>query len=68
MSTQNPEVMNTDEVVQYLRITRKTLLKLIKEGDLPARKVGKNYRYLKSEVENFLRGKTSTSDEINYFQ
>ena len=64
----NNEVMNTDEVVQYLRITRKTLLKLIKDGQLKARKVGKNYRYLKTEIDHFLRGSDSSQEEVNYFQ
>jgi excisionase family DNA binding protein len=50
------EVMTTNEVMAYLRITRKTLLKLIKEGKIKAVKVGKDYRYLKTELERFLRG------------
>lgn len=50
------EVMTTNEVMAYLRITRKTLLKLIKEGKIKAVKVGKDYRYLKTELERFMRG------------
>ncbi|MBI2521149.1 MAG: helix-turn-helix domain-containing protein [Bdellovibrio sp.] len=57
------EVMTTSEVESYLRISRKTLLKLVSEGKLPARKIGKNYRYLKSEINNFLKGQT-----VNYFE
>ncbi|HAZ11517.1 MAG: hypothetical protein A2X86_14150 [Bdellovibrionales bacterium GWA2_49_15] len=66
METRQPErieVMTTSEVESYLRISRKTLLKLVNEGKLPARKIGKNYRYLKSEINNFLKGQT-----VNYFE
>lgn len=60
----NPEVMTTNEVVSYLKVSRKTLLKQVHEGKIPARKVGKDYRYLKSEIDKYLRA----TDEINYFK
>ncbi|MBT3236263.1 MAG: helix-turn-helix domain-containing protein [Bdellovibrionales bacterium] len=59
-----PEVMTTDDVLEYLKISRKTLMKLIREGMVPARKVGKNYRYLKSELEKYLKGDL----QQNYFK
>ncbi len=49
-------IMTTTEVMEYLRITRKTVLKLIKTGKIKAAKVGKDYRYLRTEIEKFLRG------------
>ena len=58
------EVLTTAETVQYLRVSRKTLLKLVHEGKIPARKIGKNYRYLKNELEKFLKGK----EDINFFR
>ena len=58
------EVLTTTETTRYLRVSRKTLLKLIREGKIPARKIGKNYRYLKSELEKYLKG----NEEINYFR
>ncbi len=57
------EVMTTSEAIKYLKISRKTLLKLVHEDKIPARKLGKDYRYLKSEIDKFLRGKK----EVNYF-
>lgn len=56
------EVMTTAEVMDYLKISRKTLLKLVHRGEIPARKVGKDFRYLKSEIDNYLRG------DVNYFR
>ena len=64
MSDNTSSVMTTDEAVQYLKISRKTLLKLVQKGELPAKKVGKNYRYLRSEIDKFLRGE----EQINYFE
>lgn len=50
------EVLTSKEATEYLRITQKTLLKLVSEGKLKGNKAGRNYRFLKSELDNFLRG------------
>lgn len=64
MNKAYPEIMTTLEVVEYLRISRKTLMKLIHEKKIPAKKIGKDYRYLKSELDKYLRG---TDSSVNYF-
>ncbi len=58
------DVMTTTEAMRYLKISRKTLLKMVHLGKVPARKVGKDYRYLRSEIDNFLRGERP----VNYFE
>jgi len=49
-------VLTMMEAMEYLRTTRPTVKKLIKEGKIKANKVGRNYRFLKSELDKFLRG------------
>jgi excisionase family DNA binding protein len=51
------EVMTTSDVIKYLKVSRKTVLKLVHEGKIPAQKVGKDFRYLRSEIDAYLRGK-----------
>jgi len=55
MEAQFSEVMTTNEAMRYLKITRKTLLKLVNTGEIKAAKAGKDFRYLKSEIDKFLR-------------
>jgi len=50
------EVLTTKEATEYLRITRTTLYKLVENGKIKANKAGRNYRFLKSELDLFLRG------------
>ena len=64
MNNHVSEVMTTDDVVNYLKVSRKTLLKLVRNGEIPARKVGKNYRYLRKELEKYLL----SNDSVNYFE
>lgn len=52
------EVLTSKEAIEYLRITQTTLLKLVREGKLKGNKAGRNYRFLKSELDKFLRGET----------
>ncbi len=48
-------VITTNEVVEYYRITKKTLFKMIREGKIRAFKVGNAYRFKKAELEEDLR-------------
>lgn len=50
------EVLTITEAMKYLRLTRPTIYKLIKEGRIKATKAGRNYRFLRLELDKFLRG------------
>jgi len=56
------DVMNTKEAVEYLRIAKTTLFRLIKEGRIKTTKAGRDYRFLKSELDNFLKGENDEKE------
>jgi excisionase family DNA binding protein len=47
-------VFNTSEACHYLRISRPTFLKLIATGKIRAKKLGKGWKVLDSELERLL--------------
>lgn len=49
------EILTIGEVCSILRIGRSTLLKLIHSGELPAFKVGRQWRISKNELYDFLK-------------
>ena len=49
-------VLTTEESCQYLRITKPTFFKYIRNGRIKATKAGKGWRVLKSELIRFLNG------------
>jgi excisionase family DNA binding protein len=49
------EVLTTQEACAYLRISRPTLLKLIYNRQIQARKIGRGWRILRSELRTYLR-------------
>ena len=56
-----PEVLTAHEVAQYLRVNYMTVLKMTRDGRLPALAIGREYRYLRSEVERLMRSTPSQS-------
>ena len=52
----NDPALTTDEAIEYLRISKPTILKLIHQGAIKATRVGKGWRILESELTRFLKG------------
>jgi excisionase family DNA binding protein len=49
-------VLTTDEAINYLKISKPTLLKHVRERKIKAVKVGRGWRFLQSELYRFLKG------------
>ncbi len=47
-------LLTAAEVARVMRVSTMTVYRLIKSGELPAIRVGKNYRLRGSDVERFL--------------
>ena len=52
--SQYPDVLDTKDVQELLKISRKTVYCLIRNGKLPYRKIGSRYRLTKESVLKFL--------------
>ncbi len=50
------DIMIPLEVARKLRISTKTLSRLTKRGEIPSRKVGGQYRYFRSDLDDWLKG------------
>lgn len=48
------EVLTTKEACQYLRISRPTFLKLVHTNQIKARKVGRGWKVLMSEIHAYM--------------
>ncbi len=48
--------LTSDEAIEFLRISKPTFLKYIREGRIRAVKAGKGWRILQSELNRFLKG------------
>ena len=47
--------LTTGDACNFLSISRQTLYKLVKSKKIPGRKVGDNYRFLKSDLIRYFK-------------
>jgi len=52
----NREVLNLTEAAAFIRVSQKTLRKMAREKRLPCRKVGREWRFLRRGLEQWLAG------------
>lgn len=55
MNLKDKEILNEAELMEFLGVSRTTLWKLRRERDLPYGKVGREYRYVKSDIIRWLK-------------
>jgi len=48
-------LMTLDEVGKYLRFTRKTIYRLLKQGSIPAVKIGNKWRFDKTAIDRWIQ-------------
>jgi excisionase family DNA binding protein len=53
------EVFTLSEAAAYLRLAESEVLRLVQEQYLPARKVGSEWRFLKTAIQDWLRSGTA---------
>ena len=58
-------LLTVAEVAAVLRVSNMTVYRLIKSGELPALRVGKNYRIRESELEAFLAAGLIDTEEVS---
>ncbi len=50
-------LLTIKDLVEYLNYSEKTIYKIVNSGELPSIKIGKEYRFRKEDVENWLATK-----------
>ncbi len=50
------DVLTLDEAATYLKVSTSTLYKLLQSGRIPARKLGRRWRFAREDLEQWLRG------------
>ena len=48
------EILTLEELSSYLKIPKSTIYKLVREGRIPAQKVGRHWRFRKQAIDRWL--------------
>ena len=54
--TEDLEVLTAEEAADLLRVSSKTILALAREGAIPGEKVGRAWRFLRSDLLEYVHG------------
>jgi len=52
------ELMTAEETCRYLKITPRTLYRYLRSHQIPAFKLGKEWRFVRSDLEQWIRNRT----------
>jgi excisionase family DNA binding protein/YgiT-type zinc finger domain-containing protein len=58
---EKPDLLNLQETAEMLRVSNQTVYNMLKDGRLSARKVGKEWRFLRDEVYEAMTGESTVS-------
>ena len=50
-------LLTANEVADLMRVSRMTVYRLIKTGEMPSLRVGRGYRFREEDVHDYLRGR-----------
>ena len=51
---EHDEILDIDQLSQYLRVPKSTLYRLAAEGKIPSHKVGRHWRFRREAVDQWL--------------
>ncbi|MBE3573478.1 MAG: helix-turn-helix domain-containing protein [Moorella humiferrea] len=51
-----PEIMNVEEVADLLRVSNQTVYNLVRNGKLPATKIGREWRFSRTQILALVKG------------
>lgn len=54
------KLMTIKELADYLRLSKVTVYKMTRQGKIPALKIGKQWRYSKSEIDTWVKQKSNS--------
>ncbi len=58
------DVMTVSEVAEYLRVNPQTVYRKAKSGELPAVRIGRAIRFRRAELDAWLKGLSTVSQEL----
>ena len=53
--------LTTEEVLAYLKVTPRTIYRLIRSGELPAVRIGRQYRFRRADLDGWLDRQRTTA-------
>jgi len=56
---QDHEILTVLDVARFLRVPKSTVYKLARLGELPASKIGKHWRFLRRDIQEWVQSRSN---------
>jgi len=56
-SERRPRIMTIEELAKYLRLHKSTVYRMVRDAQIPASKIGNQWRFRKDVIDSWLAGK-----------
>ena len=60
------DLMTTKELAEYLQLDRMTIYKLLKSGDIPANRVGHQWRFFRADIDTWVRSQKVNPQDFEF--
>ena len=64
MMTPQDEILTSEEASELLKVSNKTVLRLARDGALPAQKVGRAWRFCRSELVSYVARGSESAEQV----
>ena len=58
-ATLEGEILTVGEVAHFLRVPKSTVYKLARIGEIPASKIGKHWRFLRHDIQQWMQRRSA---------
>ena len=59
----DPEIMTSYEVAAYLRVSRTTVIRLLKRRNLPGFRIGVDYRFRRADIDEWVEAREKAREK-----
>ena len=59
------EILTSEEASELLKVSNKTVLRLARDGALPAQKIGRAWRFCRSELVSYVAQRQEPGDRVS---
>lgn len=56
-SSKYPEILTMEQAAEYLQFSIRTMQRLVKNKEIPGRQIGKQWRFHRDQLRDWVRGK-----------
>lgn len=62
-SERRPRIMTIEELAKYLRLHKSTVYRMVRDAQIPASKIGNQWRFRKDVIDAWMSGKENEFHE-----